>query len=90
MHVPLTYLTCMQVHPSWQRDGAVRSKQNSQLCLRVFTAAMQVPTILAVLLGRFQVGLAPQMGGYEGVLARQLNAFTLSLKGGCHLRFTPR
>ena len=54
------------------------------------TAATQVPAILAILIGRFQVDLAPQMGGYEGILARQLNAFTLSLKGGCHLRFKPR
>jgi hypothetical protein len=51
---------------------------------------MQVPTILAMVLGRFAVELAPQMGGYEGVLARQLNAFTLSLKGGCLLRFKSR
>jgi hypothetical protein len=50
----------------------------------------QVPTILAMVLGRFEVELAEQMGGYEGLLARQINAFTLSLKGGCHLRFRSR
>ncbi len=50
----------------------------------------QVPTILATVLGRFEVDLADQMGGYEGMLARQINAFTLSLKGGCHLKFRPR
>ena len=51
---------------------------------------MQVPAILAMVLGRFAVELAPQMGGYKGLLARQQNAFTLSLRGGCHLRFRPR
>ena len=40
-----------------------------------------------MVLGRFEVELAEQMGGYEGLLARQINAFTLSLKGGCHLRY---
>lgn len=43
-----------------------------------------------MVLGRFEVELAEQMGGYEGLLARQINAFTLSLKGGCHLRFRSR
>ncbi|BDA43361.1 Cytochrome P450 4e2 [Coccomyxa sp. Obi] len=59
-------------------------------CIGQPLAQMEVPTILATVLGRFEVELADQMGGYEGMLARQINAFTLSLKGGCHLKFRAR
>ena len=51
---------------------------------------MQIPTVLAMVLGRFRVTLAERMGGYEGVISRQLNAFTLSLNGGCWLTFAER
>ena len=51
---------------------------------------LQVPAILAMVLGRFKVSLAERMGGYQGILERQVNAFTLSLRGGCWLRFDAR
>ena len=51
---------------------------------------VQVPAILAMVISRFSVTLAERMGGYQGILERQTNAFTLSLKGGCWLKFAPR
>lgn len=38
---------------------------------------MQAPSILATLLGRFEVELDASMGSLEGMLERQCNAFTL-------------
>lgn len=51
---------------------------------------MQIPTVLAMVLGRFKVSLAERMGGYEGIISGQQNSFTLSLKGGCWLKFAER
>lgn len=51
---------------------------------------VQLTTALAVLLGRFEVSLAPQMGGWEGCRAKELNAFTLLTIGGNWLLFKPR
>ena len=51
---------------------------------------VQLMISLAVLVGRFKVALAPQMGGWQGCHDREANAFTLQLIGGNWLVFTPR
>ena len=90
---PLAQMGGMQLSSTLTSDvNAIWRRNNFQHISRgrVWTHSLQVPAILAMVLGRFAVELAPQMGGYRGLLARQLNAFTLSLKGGCLLRFLPR
>ena len=51
---------------------------------------VQVSVILAMVVAKFNVTLAERMGGYQGILERQTNAFTLSLKDGCWLKFAAR
>ena len=49
---------------------------------------LQLVTALAVLIGRFEIALAPQMGGWEGCREKELNAFTL-LTIGTHAASSP-
>ena len=53
-------------------------------------ALVQAATIIGTLLGRFTVELATRMGGHEGVLERQIVAFTLAVDDGLWLKFVPR
>ena len=55
-------------------------------------AKMEVLTLLAKILGSFTIELAPEMGGLEGVLARESTQLTLQTKGtkGIRMRMTPR
>lgn len=69
--------------PDFEQTALIR-------CHLSWIFGLQVPAILAMVLGRFRVSLAEHMGGYQGILEGQLNAFTLSLKGGCWLRFGAR
>ena len=57
---------------------------------KVVCVPVQLMVTLAVLLGRFKVTLAPQMGGWQGCHDREVNAFTLQLIGGNWLVFAPR
>ena len=61
-------------------------------CVGQSLAKMEVLTLLAKILGSFTIELAPEMGGLEGVLARESTQLTLQTKGtkGIRMRMTPR
>ena len=42
---------------------------------------LQLTTVLANVIGRYKVALAPQMGGWAGCREREINAFTLMVIG---------
>lgn len=58
-------------------------------CVGQSLAKMEVMTMLAKLLANFRIELAPEMGGREGITARESTALTLQTKGTkgirCHL-----
>ena len=58
-------------------------------CVGQSLAKMEVMTLLAKLLASFRIELAPEMGGREGIRARESTAMTLQTTGTkgirCHL-----
>ncbi|KAI8477013.1 MAG: cytochrome P450 [Monoraphidium minutum] len=61
-------------------------------CVGQSLAKAEVMTLLAKILGSFKLELAPEMGGLEGVLARESTHLTLQTRGtkGIRMRCTPR
>ncbi|CAD7698929.1 unnamed protein product [Ostreobium quekettii] len=59
-------------------------------CVGQRLALMELYTVLAVLLAKFEIRLADRMCGWEGVASRQYNAMALSIDGGMWLNFQPR
>lgn len=61
-------------------------------CVGQSLAKAEVLTLLAKILGSFKLELAPEMGGLEGVLARESTHLTLQTCGtkGIRMRMTPR
>ena len=57
----------------------VKLAQNPHRKSHLNATDVQAPTILATLLGRFEVELDDSMGGVAGMLARQTNTFTISI-----------
>ena len=51
---------------------------------------LQMMTILATLLARFEVHLAPRMGSWDSVSARTVVQMTISVGDGIWLKFRPR
>jgi cytochrome P450 len=61
-------------------------------CVGQSLAKAEVMTLLVKLLGSFRIELAPEMGGLEGVLARESTHLTLQTRGtkGIRCRMAPR
>ncbi|KIY98801.1 Cytochrome P450 3A28 [Monoraphidium neglectum] len=61
-------------------------------CVGQSLAKAEVITLLAKILGSFTITLAPEMGGLQGVLARESTHLTLQTRGtkGIRMHMTPR
>ncbi len=61
-------------------------------CVGQSLAKLEVMTVLSMLLANFRLRLAQEMGGCEGVKARESTHLTLQLKGtrGMRMHLTPR
>lgn len=53
-------------------------------------ASLQLHATVAAIASRFEISLAPRMGGWEGCLERQQQAVTMTIDGGVLLQFKLR
>lgn len=59
-------------------------------CAGQALARMELQAVIATLVGRFHVQLAPEVGGWEGLLARRMYHTTLQAQGGLPMLLQPR
>jgi cytochrome P450 len=59
-------------------------------CAGQALARMELQVVIATLIGRFHLQLAPDVGGWEGLLGRRMYHTTLQVQGGLPLLFRPR
>lgn len=59
-------------------------------CAGQALARLEIAAIIATMVGRFQISLAPEAGGWEGALARRAFFSALFQAGGIPLTLTPR
>lgn len=59
-------------------------------CAGQALARLELQAVIAMLVGRFEIELAPEVGGWEGLLARRMYHITLQVQGGLPMRFRPR
>jgi hypothetical protein len=59
-------------------------------CAGQALARLELQVVIATLVGNFSVKLAPEVGGWEGLLARRMFHTTLQVKGGLPLLLMPR
>eukprot|EP00884_Botryococcus_braunii_P003512 jgi/Botrbrau1/13161/Bobra.0187s0109.1 len=64
--------------------------EGARNCVGMGLAKVVMPATLAALYSRFTFQLAPQMGGAEGVLEREVYHVTLGVEGGLHVIAQPR
>eukprot|EP00884_Botryococcus_braunii_P022864 jgi/Botrbrau1/9261/Bobra.180_1s0018.1 len=69
----------------WPAKRYIPFSEGPRNCVGLSLANVLMPTTLAALYSRFTFSLAPQMGGPQGVEARETFHVMLGIKGGLHM-----
>jgi len=59
-------------------------------CAGQALARLELQVVIAAVVGNFKVQLAPEVGGWEGLLGKRMFHTTLQMRGGLPLLLTPR
>lgn len=59
-------------------------------CAGQALARLELQVVIATIVGRFHIELSPEVGGWEGLLARRMYHTTLQVQGGLPMLLKPR